>query len=185
VAVGSHVTITFSRPLDQASLRAALTVAPPTDGLVSAAGRRAVFTPSGGFRADTAYAVTVGSGVRDRAERPLREPAVIRFHTRGQPLVVRTDDGRLLWTTLAGVTQALASPGVGEFAVSGAGDVAYVLPADGALVVQAAGGHPPQRIGLPRPAMFGAPVTAIESIRPTAPACGWYRPAAGRRARTR
>jgi hypothetical protein len=163
VAVGSHVTITFSRPVDQASVRTSLSVAPPIEGLVSVAGRRAVFTPAGGFRADTEYAVTVGTGAHDRVGRRLGEPVVIRFHTSGQRLVVRTGDGRLLRTTLTGAIETLAGPGVGEFAVSRGGDVAYVLPADGALVVLPAGSRPARRIGLPRkPARFGSGGTAVE-----------------------
>lgn len=163
VAVGAHVTITFSRPVDQASVRTAISVAPPTEGLVSAAGRRAVFTPAGGFRADAEYAVTVGPGARDRTGRALGEPVVIPFHTRGQRLVVRSGDGRLLRVTLAGAIEPVAGPGVGEFAVSGAGDVAYVLPAEGNLIVQPTGAGPARRIGLPRkPARFGAGGTAVE-----------------------
>jgi Bacterial Ig-like domain len=164
VAVGTHVTITFSRPVDPVSVRAALSVAPPTDGLVSAAGRRAVFTPTGGFRADTEYAVTVGMGVRDRTGRPLDEPVVVRFRTRDQRLIVRTGDGRLLRATLSGAVEPVAGPGVGEFAVSEAGDVAYVLTAEGTLVVQPTRSGPARRIGLPRkPARFGAAGTAIEA----------------------
>jgi dipeptidyl aminopeptidase/acylaminoacyl peptidase len=163
VRVGSHVAITFSRPIEQGSVRAALSVAPPTDGLVSAAGRRAVFTPTGGFRADSEYAVTVGTGVHDRAGRSLGKPVVVRFRTGAQRLVVRTGDGRLLRTTLSGAIEPLAGPGVGEFAVSEAGDVAYVLPADGALIVQPAGSRPARRIGLPRkPSRFGAGGEAVD-----------------------
>ena len=163
VPVETQLTVTFSRPIDETSVQAALSVTPRTEGLVSAAGRRAAFTPTGGFRADTEYAVTLGAGVRDRTGRPLREPVVIRFHTRGQRLVVRTGDGHLLRTTLAGATEPLSGPGVGEFAVSGTGDIAYVLPAEGTLVVRPAGPGPTLRIGLPRkPARFGAVGMAVE-----------------------
>jgi len=163
VPVGSHVAITFSRPVDQSSLRGALSVAPPTDGFVSAAGRRAVFTPAGGFRADTEYAMTVGAGLHDRAGQPLGKPVVIRFQTSGQRLVVRTGDGRLLRTAPAGASEPLAGPGVGEFAVSEAGGVAYVLPAEGVLVVLPTGSRPARRIELPRkPARFGGSGTPVE-----------------------
>ena len=163
VSVETQLTVTFSRPVDEASVRAALSVAPRTEGLVSAAGRRAAFTPKGGLLADTDYTVTLGAAVRDRTGRSLREPVVIRFRTRGQRLVVKTRDARLLRTTLAGASEPLAGPGVGDFAVSGTGDIAYALPAEGTMVVRPAGSGPARRIGLPRkPARFGAVGSVVE-----------------------
>ena len=164
VPVETQLTITFSRPVEAVSVQTGLSVVPPTDGLVSVAGRLAAFTPKRGLRADTDYMMTLGIGVRDRTGRPLSAPVVIRFHTRGQRLVVRTGDGRLLRATLAGATELLAGPGVGEFAVSGAGDVSYVLPAEGALVVRPAGPGAARRIRLPtKPARFGAVGMAVET----------------------
>jgi hypothetical protein len=145
-----QVVLTFSRPLDEASVRGGITIEPATDGFISAAGRRAAFTPQGGFRADTEYAVTVGAGLRDRAGRSLAAPVAVRFRTRGQALVVRTPDGRLLRTTLSGAAEPIAGPGVGEFATSAAGDLAYVSPGESALVVHPAGGGQARRVELPR-----------------------------------
>ena len=53
VAVGTQLRVTFTRPLDEASIRAAVTLSPPTVGSVSAAGRRMAFTARHGLRAGT------------------------------------------------------------------------------------------------------------------------------------
>src|SRR2546425_3236068 len=134
VRVETQLTVTFSRPIDETSVQAALSVTPRTEGLVSAAGRRAAFTPTGGFRADTEYAVTLGAGVRDRTGRPLREPVIIRFHTRGQRLVVRTRDGHLLKTPPPRATQTPSGPRGGEVAGRGPGGNAHRLPPPGTVV---------------------------------------------------
>jgi Bacterial Ig-like domain len=147
VPIATQVVVTFSRPVDEPSIRASLAVQPETRGLVSVAGRRAAFTPRGGFRADTEYTLTLGPGLRDRAGQSLSRQLTTRFRTRGQRLVVRTVDGRLLRLTLEGTTEWLAGPGVGAFAVSAAGDVAYVQPAEAMLVVQPGGPGPPARMG--------------------------------------
>lgn len=167
VSVTTQVMVIFSRPVDEASVRAAISVEPRTEGFVSAAGRRAAFTPRTGFRADTEYTVTVGTGVRDRAGQSLPRPITIRFRTRGQALVVRTADGRLLRATLDGAAEPLAGPGVGEFATSAAGDMAYVLPAEGVLVVTPAGPGDSRRIALPKAGgsefgVYGAATRAVE-----------------------
>jgi hypothetical protein len=163
VAVASRITVTFSRPVDESSVRAALSVMPDTDGLVSASGRRAVFTPRNGLRSDTEYTVTLGPGLRDRAGGFLATPAAIRFRTRRQQLVVRTADGRLLRATLAGATEPVAGPGVGEFAVSPTGVLAYVLPASGTLVIETPGAGTTRRIPLPRrPTRFQGQAEALE-----------------------
>jgi Big-like domain-containing protein len=163
VPLTTQLTITFSRPVDEASVRTALSVTPSTEGLVSAAGRRVAFTPTGGLRADTEYTLTVRATVADRTGHPLPASAEVRFRTRGQRIVVRTHDGRLVRASLTGATEPLAGHGVGEFAISAAGDLAYVLPAEGALIVRPAGPGPARRIGLPmKPAAFGTGGTAVE-----------------------
>ena len=50
VPVETQLTITFSRPVDAVSVQTGLSVMPPTDGLVSVAGRLAAFTPKRGLR---------------------------------------------------------------------------------------------------------------------------------------
>lgn len=167
VSVTTQIMVVFSRPVDEASVRAALSVEPQTEGFVSAAGRRAAFTPRTGLTADTEYTVTLGIGVRDRAGRSLPRPITLRFRTRGQALVVRTADGRLLRATLDGATEPLAGPGIGEFAASAAGDLAYVLPAEGVLVIKPAGPGGIRRIALPKAGglesgVYGAATRAVE-----------------------
>jgi len=151
----ARILLTFSRPVDEGTVNGAVTVEPATEGFVSAAGRRVVFAPRSVFRADRDYRVTIGTGLRDRAGRSLREPMAIRFRTRGLGLVVRTDDGRLLRARLVGAqaqvaAEPLAGPGAGEFALSTAGDLAYVHLADGRLVIQPSGGAAPRSIPLPK-----------------------------------
>lgn len=156
VPVVARILLTFSRPVDEASVNRVVTVEPAVEGFVSAAGRKVAFAPRSAFRADQEYRVMIGAGLRDRAGRPLREPIAIRFRTRGLGLVVRTEDGRLLRARLIGaearaVTETLAGPGVGEFALNAAGDLAYVQLTDGRLVVQPSrAAAPPRRIPLPK-----------------------------------
>ncbi len=179
VPVTAQVLVVFSRPVDEASVRAGLSVEPQTEGFVSAAGRRAAFTPRAGFRAGAEYTVTLGRGIRDRAGRPLPGPVTVRFRTRGQALVVGTSDGRLLRVTLPAAgpgsapegppapdAEPLAGPGVGAFATSAAGDLAYVLPAEGVLVVESAGTGATRRIALPKAggSGFGAYGTATRAV---------------------
>lgn len=145
----AQITATFNRPLDEASVRAGLSVMPETEGFVSVAGRRAAFTPRFGFRADTTYTVTLGPGIRDRGGRTLVREVVIRFRTRPLGLIVRTDDGRLLRLRLGGRAEPVAAARVGQFAVSAEGAVAYVIPEERALIVHPSGGDAARRIPLP------------------------------------
>ena len=151
VPTATQVMVTFSRPIDAAGLRAALSLEPRTDGFLSVAGRRAAFTPRSGFQADTDYTLTLAPSLRDQTGGALGEPVVIRFRTRGLRLVARTATGHLVRTTLDGTAEELAGPDIGEFAVSSQGAVAYVEPA-GALVVRSAGAGVVRRIALPRKA---------------------------------
>jgi Bacterial Ig-like domain len=152
VPTASQVIVTFSRPVDAAGLRAALLLAPPTDGFLSVAGRRAAFTPRAGFQADTDYTLTLAPSLRDQAGGTLGQPVVIRFRTRGPRLVAKSPDGHLFQTTLDGTAEALAGPDIGVFAVSSQGRVAYVEPSTGMLVVQSARAGAVSRIALPRKA---------------------------------
>jgi hypothetical protein len=165
----TKILLTFSRPVDESSVSAALRVDPPTVGLVSAAGRRVAFTPRSSFRADTDYRLMIGADLRDQSGRPLAQPIVVRFHTEGQGLILRTSDARLLRARLVGAepevrTEPLAGPGVGQFAVSPTGDLAYVQLGDGHLVVQPSGSAAPRRIPLPK-----ASGPQFRSSEPSAP----------------
>jgi hypothetical protein len=151
----TNILLTFSRPVEEASVRAVLRIEPATEGFVSAAGRRAAFTPQSGFHADTEYRVVIGTDPNDRAGHRLMKPVVVRFHTQAQRLVLRTDGARLVRARLVGteprlVTEPIAGPGVGQFAVSSAGDLAYVQLAEGHLVVQLSGSAVLRHIPLPK-----------------------------------
>jgi hypothetical protein len=144
VAVRTQLRVTFSRPLDEASTRTAVTLSPPTVGLVSAAGRRLAFTPRHILRAGTEYTLTILPSLRDQTGRALAGPVVTRFRTRPLGLVARTTDGVLVQMGLDdGRTGHLAGPGVDAFAVGPAGTIAYVIPGAGQLVLSE------RRIGLP------------------------------------
>jgi hypothetical protein len=152
VPTATQIMLTFSRPIDAARLRAALSLEPPTDGFLSVAGRRAAFTPRVGFKADTDYTLTLAPSLRDQTGGALGEPVVIRFRTRGPRLVVKTPAGLLFRTTLDGAVEELAGPDIGAFAVSSHGGVAYVEPTAGMLVVRSARAGDVRRIALPRKA---------------------------------
>jgi Bacterial Ig-like domain len=150
VPTAIQVMLTFSRPVDAAELRAALSLAPDTDGFLSVAGRRAAFTPRAGFRADTDYTLTLAPGLRDRTGGTLGQPVVFRFRTRGPRLVAKAATGHLLHMGLDGAEEELAGPDVGAFDVSSQGNVAYVEPATAMLVVRTARTRDVRRIALPR-----------------------------------
>lgn len=145
----AQVTVTFSRPLDEASTQAGVTVTPDTAGFVSVAGRRAAFTPRFGFRGDTTYTVRLGPGIRDRGGRALAREIVFRFQTQPLRLVLRTGDDRLLRASLGGRAEPLTDGRVGEFAVSAEGAIAYVRRDEGALFVEPAGQGAARGISLP------------------------------------
>ena len=152
-AVRTQLRVTFSRPLDEASTRTAVTLSPPTVGLVSAAGRRLAFTPRHILRAGTEYTLTILPSLRDRTGRALAGPVVTRFRTRPLGLVARTMNGALVQMDLDdGRTEHLAGPGVDAFAVGPAGTIAYVIPSAGQLVLSSREdkrGAGERRIGLP------------------------------------
>jgi hypothetical protein len=147
VAPAAQIVVTFSRPLDEATAAAAITIAPSVAGFTSVAGRRLAFTPRARFSAGTTYVVTVGGGVRDRGGRALARPLVITFRTRAAALVARTRSGLVRITLGAGVVP-LVEGQVGAFAVSGAGALAYVDPRPRQLVVQRAR-KPVLRVAVP------------------------------------
>jgi Bacterial Ig-like domain len=150
VPTTTQIMVTFSRPVDAAGLRAALSLAPGTDGFLSVAGRRAAFTPRAGFQADTDYTLTLAPSLRDQAGGTLGQPVIFRFRTRGPRLVAKAAAGHLFLTTLDGAAEELAGPDIGEFAVSAQGSVAYVEPTTGMLVVRPARARDVRHIALPR-----------------------------------
>jgi hypothetical protein len=137
----AQVSVTFSRPLAETLDRGSLSVTPDNDGFVSVAGRRAVFTPRTGFRADTSYEVALSSGLRDRAGRPAVPGVISRFSTRPLGLILRAPDQGLLWLSqLGSATEPLAGPRIGPFAVNGEGVAAYVRSGEADLLIEWPGG---------------------------------------------
>lgn len=155
---GAQVTVTFSRPLDEASARGGLSLAPAADGLVSVVGRRAAFTPRAGFRGGTDYTITVGASVRDRGGLALASVVVSRFRTRPVGLVLRTREGRLQRAKLGAAPEPLVDALVEAFAVSREGALAYVALDHPTLVVTLPGAGAPRRLALPA----GAAVRDLE-----------------------
>jgi hypothetical protein len=148
IAPRTQLRVTFTRPLDEASTRTAVTLSPPTSGLVSAAGRRLAFTPRHGLRGGTEYTLTILPSLRDQTGRALAGPVVTRFRTRPLGLVLRITDGTLVQMGLDdGRTARLAGPGVAAFAVGPAGTLAYVDSGPGQLVLSVRSGE--RRIALP------------------------------------
>ncbi len=147
----AQVSVTFSRPLAETLDRGSLSVTPDTDGFVSAAGRRAAFTPRAGFRADTSYEVTLSSGLRDRAGRSAVPGVISRFRTQPLGLVLRAQDqGLLRLPRLGSAPEPLAVPRIGPFAVNGEGVAAYVRSGEANLLLESPGGGDPiRRIPLP------------------------------------
>jgi hypothetical protein len=204
VPITIQITVTFSRPLEEASARAGISVAPGTEGFVSVAGRRAAFTPRFGFLGDTAYTLHLAAGIRDRGGRTLQHEIVTRLRTRPVGLVVRTPDGRLLQIRSSREPEPMAEAPVAAFAVSPDGSLAYVREDERALVVAPPGGGMPRRIALPGDLVIrriewvpggagllllaatgsasGAPYlvrlgSAVPAIEPFGPRAGWIDPA--------
>ncbi|MBI5018195.1 MAG: Ig-like domain-containing protein [Deltaproteobacteria bacterium] len=88
VAVNAGVSVTFSEPVDAASLAASLTLAGPggpVAGTVTVVGATATFTPAASLVPATAYTATVGTGARDLAGNPLAAPFSWTFTTGSAP----------------------------------------------------------------------------------------------------
>lgn len=178
VGLRAQLRVTFARPVDPASARAAVALDPPVDGAVSVAGRRLAFTPRHGLQAGTEYALTVRETVRDQAGRTLAGPVVVRFRTRPLALAARTPDGLLLRVSPeGGAAERLAGPGVEAFAAGAGGALAWTEPAASRLVLRAHGRE--QAIALPPglrprrlewvPGERGVLVLAAAGGRPEAP----------------
>ncbi len=82
VAVTAPITVTFSEPMSTSSIMAtAFTFSPAVTGTLSYTANTATFTPSSALAANTLYAVTVSTGVRDRAGNSLAAPYRWTFTT--------------------------------------------------------------------------------------------------------
>jgi uncharacterized protein YkwD len=107
----SGFLMTFSRPVDLASLQHALTISPAVDGTLALEGApgdmpTVVWVPSAPFAPDTTYTVVVGPSAVDLAGGPLADPPSLTLRTVTRPDVVRfrpRDD-----STAVPVTQTLS-----------------------------------------------------------------------------
>jgi hypothetical protein len=145
----TQVVVTFSRPIDNALGRGGLRLEPAADGFVSAAGRRAAFTPRFGLRADTEYAIVLDETLRDRGGQPVAQGVAGRFRTRALGMVLLALDGGLVRVRPGAAPETVAGPGVGAFAVSAEGAIAHVRTPDGTLVILPPGPGSARRLSLP------------------------------------
>ncbi|UCF07539.1 MAG: Ig-like domain-containing protein, partial [Thermoplasmata archaeon] len=67
VPVDTQIRITFSEPMDNASLYGAFRITPYAPGTLNWDGNTLVFTPSGKLAGDTTYNITLSASARDRA----------------------------------------------------------------------------------------------------------------------
>jgi uncharacterized protein YkwD len=93
-ALDSAITIGFDRPVDAASVTAALRIRPAIDGMLRPVGRKQmpdsfVFEPSGRLKPDTAYRVSLGKGVVDADGAPVAANTVVTIRTVAGPRIVR------------------------------------------------------------------------------------------------
>lgn len=90
MATDAAITVAFSRPMDPASVAAAIDVVPEARLALSwnATYSELTVRPAAAWRPATYYTLTVGSGARDREGRPLAEPVrqafVVRPATAGR-----------------------------------------------------------------------------------------------------
>lgn len=87
--VHRSITFDFSKPMDEASVAAALTVDPyaQLDLSWSADGRHLTVSPQGSWAPSQIYALRVGTTARDRTGRSIATPVGATFLTRGRPSV--------------------------------------------------------------------------------------------------
>ena len=94
IALDSGFLISFSRAVDLAGLRDALTIDPPADGTFAFEGSRSsmpdvVWVPSAPLAPDTTYVVSLASSAVDLDGAPLAEPPSLTMQTVTRPSVVR------------------------------------------------------------------------------------------------
>jgi CSLREA domain-containing protein len=80
VSSTTDISITFSEPMDQASVADAFSLEPPTPGSVEWSGRTFVFSPTNELLCDTQYTATVSASAVDMVGKPLA-PETWSFRT--------------------------------------------------------------------------------------------------------
>ena len=88
----SSIQVDFSEPVEHAGAQAAFAITPATRGAFSWSAASMTFTPATRLPLRTTFAVSIGTGVRDRAgNRMVALPDPFAFTTVGNPEVVRSD----------------------------------------------------------------------------------------------
>jgi Tol biopolymer transport system component len=104
VSVGAAIRVTFSRPVDRASVESQLVISPATAGRFFWEGQTLTFRPTHPLQPDTTYQVTLQAGLSDTAGRANTAAQSWSFRTRSPRLLLLTDDpqgGSTLWLAAA------------------------------------------------------------------------------------
>lgn len=91
LAPGQPIRLVFSTPMDEAALRAGISVEPPVDELPLQVSETEVrLTPA--LRPSTLYTITVAADTPDRSGEPLSAPAIVRLRTTPAPPALRAPE---------------------------------------------------------------------------------------------
>ena len=103
------IVITFSEPMDQASVEAAFSITPDMNGAFtwSADSRTLTFTPERALDPSTTYGVFVDSGARDAAGNPLSGAYTFSFTTAAAPAGFGFGDSWWILALIAGIGAGL------------------------------------------------------------------------------
>ena len=88
----TSIEVAFSEPVEHAGAQAAFKISPPVSGAFSWSATDLTFTPEERLPLRTAFEVSIGPGVRDRAGNSMTtRPGPFEFTTVGNPTVVDSD----------------------------------------------------------------------------------------------
>lgn len=94
VSTRPTIRIAYRRPIDPASLRAAVRIEPPIAGEPEVTATGLTLVPARALRPDTAYSIDIAAGVREAGTGKVSQLELhARFRTRPSRLVVRRQDG--------------------------------------------------------------------------------------------
>lgn len=140
VSFRDSVVITFSEPMDTASVRAAFVISPAASGHFSWSGTTTIkFKPSQILAVKKAYTVTVGTGARDRNGNQMAAPFSASFTTDGAIYAACASANKVyvLARTSGDEMQQISATGPVDVACSPDGSKLYVVTggASGSLLV--------------------------------------------------
>ena len=88
----TSIEVDFSEPVDHSSAVAAFAITPAVEGEISWSATSLTFTPAARLPLRTAFEVSIGTGIRDRAGNEMRDPPPpFEFETVGNPAVVGSE----------------------------------------------------------------------------------------------